>query len=283
MASTSPAGASSNLRRSSRRCPSHRRRRRSGRRGRGRAASRCRRSVRRSCRGGSRPGRSPGAGRCSLRRRGRGARWSRRPRPGRDPRRRPWRRASPAREGLERRRLLRRRAVGDDDDGRPVGRRGTDARQRAGEVVGPVRGDEHDRRHADRRLVEARRHARAGAVADPVALGQVRRRGRGQREIRPPIDDLPARRLDLGAESVGLRPVPSRRAPRRGRAPRTAPRRGSGDGSSGQDRPERVRHDVSVLGGATQRRQDPVGIHARPGGAAGRCARWPSPGVHRPR
>ncbi len=71
--------------------------------------------------------------------------------------------------------LLRgRRIVGDDHD-RRAGRRGRlEPGQGAGEIVRPIGREQDHRGQADRRLVEPRRHAPARAVADVVAVGDVR-------------------------------------------------------------------------------------------------------------
>ena len=89
----------------------------------------------------------------------------------------------------------------------PCGRGRAQAGEGARDVVWPVRGDQHDRGQAGRRLLESRRDAGARAVADPFALGDIGRRGRRQREVGAAIGDLPARRLDLGPQPVRLGPV----------------------------------------------------------------------------
>src|SRR5262249_30792442 len=48
------------------------------------------------------------------------------------------------------------------------------------------------------------------SVADDSAVLDGRRMGGLQREVRSPVDHLPAGRLDLTAETVGLGPVPRR-------------------------------------------------------------------------
>jgi hypothetical protein len=82
-----------------------------------------------------------------------------------------------------------------------------EARERPLQVGRKVGRDKDDRCDPDRRLVEPRRHRRAGAVANGRALDDVRRRRRREGEVGPPVGNLPTRGLDLRPEPIGLRPV----------------------------------------------------------------------------
>ena len=75
------------------------------------------------------------------------------------------------------------------------------------EVIGRVRGNDDNARHSRRCLIQPRRHAPAGAVANPVTLDHVRRARGAEREVRTPIRDLPTGRLDLGAQPVRFGPI----------------------------------------------------------------------------
>ena len=119
-------------------------------------------------------------------------------------------------QDLERRALCVGWPIRDDHDRRPIRCTGPQAGERPREIVGPVRGDQHDRRDGGRRFVKPRRHAAARAVADPVALGDIGRRGGRQPEVGASIGDLPAGRLDLGARSRSASAQsPAARAPAR--------------------------------------------------------------------
>jgi len=106
--------------------------------------------------------------------------------------------------------LLGRRRLGDDHDRRPRGRPAAQPLRRPRKIFRPVSGDHHDRGDACRRLVESRRDAGTRPIPDPVAVGEVGRRGRCQGEIDAAVGDLPARGLDQVAQPVGLDPVASR-------------------------------------------------------------------------
>ena len=139
----------------------------------------------------------------------RAVRWSRRSRwgaPGLARSARPHPR-SRARQRLEGRRLHVGRGVGDDHDRRPVRGMGPQRVQRPIEIRRVLRRDDDDRGQPDRRVVGTRRHVCAGAVSDTAALIHIRRDRRGECEVRAAVDDLPAGRLDLGAQPVGLSPV----------------------------------------------------------------------------
>ena len=146
----------------------------------------------------------------------------------------------------------------------PAGRVRAQAGEHAGEVVGPVLGDELDREPGGGRLVEHGRHGRRGAVADDAAVLDGRRRRGLQPERRPGVLDLPAGGLDLGAQGVGARPVA-------GGAGRRALARGSEDlvGRVG----EVPGHPPSVSGRTAS---GPVLAPGRGAGAPSRRTRGPS-------
>ena len=108
---------------------------------------------------------------------------------------------------LQGRGLVGGRRIGHDDDGRP----GRGVRPQTGhrprEVVGPVRGDKDDGREAGRRLPGAAGDVGRRPEADSCRLRDIGWSGGRQGEVRPPVDDLPASRLDGGAEPVRRRPV----------------------------------------------------------------------------
>ena len=117
----------------------------------------------------------------------------------------PWRPSGGQRlEGLG---LRRGRTIGDDHD-RCAGRRCRPERvECALQILGPVGGEQDDRRQPGRWLFETGWHATTRSVADALAVGLVGGGRRRQRKVRAPVGDPPAGRLDLGAQPVRLRPV----------------------------------------------------------------------------
>ena len=75
------------------------------------------------------------------------------------------------------------------------------------DAVEPIGDHDDDRRVVGGRFVEARRDRPTAAVADPPILDHIGWGGWQELEPRPAVDHPPASGLDLGAESIGLRPV----------------------------------------------------------------------------
>ena len=134
-----------------------------------------------------------------------------------------------------------------------------------------VRGDEDDRREARAGVLQSRRDVLAGAVADPLAVRDVRRRRRRQREVRAAIHDLPAGRLDDAAQPIGLGPVSIRPGAGAvvGRGQDVVGDAGPGGhrprirgnvGKTRQQRPEQDRHLHVELPRLVEAGQDPVGV-----------------------
>ena len=99
------------------------------------------------------------------------------------------------------------RVVHDDDLGAGRRRR-CQGPNGPGQVVRPVRGEEHHRGRPRRGLVEPGRNAGAGSEPDHVAILDVRGCGTDEVVQGPDVDHLPAGRRNPGEERIGARPVP---------------------------------------------------------------------------
>jgi spore germination protein YaaH len=101
-----------------------------------------------------------------------------------------------------------RQTVGNHNDLRPGRRPRRQSPDCPRDVGGPIGGDRHDGRGGRCRLLQTRWNRAARPVANVPARRDVGRMSRRQIEVHAPIDDSPAGRFDLGAEGVGLLPVP---------------------------------------------------------------------------